>query len=294
MDVRQLSYAVAVADAGSFTRAATAIHVAQPSLSQAIRGLEDELGVALFHRLPRGVALTDAGAVVVEAGRRLLRDLATTKAAVADVAGVITGTLDLVALPTLAVDPVAGWIGAFRAAHPGVTVTLAEPEDTAGAGDIVRHGRAELGILELPVAGTDLVARPLVRQELVAVCPPGTRRRRRLPVRDLADLPLVTTPPGTSSRQLLDDALAGAGVLATIAVQTTQREALLALVVAGAGASLLPSAMAADAARRGAVTMPLDPPVHRQVGLVHRDAPLSPAAAAFAAVALGEVALGDP
>src|SRR4051794_38301016 len=106
MEVRQLRYALAVVDEGTFTAAAAACFVAQPSLSQAVAALERELGAALFLRLGRRVALTAAGEAFVPAAREALRAIGTVRADVAAVAGVLAGHLDLVALPTLAVDPV--------------------------------------------------------------------------------------------------------------------------------------------------------------------------------------------
>jgi DNA-binding transcriptional LysR family regulator len=121
---------------------------------------------------------------------------------------------------------------------------------------------------------------------VVAVLPPGSRRPRgALPVGRLAELPLVTLLRGTSSRHLLDDAFAAAGVTPAIAVETDQREALVPLVLAGAGATIVPRVMADTARRLGAVVAPLDPPITRALALVHRAAPLSPAAAAFVAIA---------
>src|SRR4051812_34312071 len=105
MDLRQLEYVVGVVDHGGFTRAATALHVAQPSLSQSVRTLERELGVELFHRVGRRAVLSAAGAAFVDGARQVLRDVATTRAAVAAVAGVEAGALDLVSLPTLTVEP---------------------------------------------------------------------------------------------------------------------------------------------------------------------------------------------
>src|ERR1043165_983563 len=107
MDLRQLSYFLAVVDEGTFTAAAAAVAVAQPSLSQAVRSLEAELGTPLFHRLGRAVRLTAAGDALVEPARQTLRDIDTARAAVEAVAGLMGGCLELAALPTLAADPVA-------------------------------------------------------------------------------------------------------------------------------------------------------------------------------------------
>jgi DNA-binding transcriptional LysR family regulator len=286
MELQQLRYALAVADEGSFTAAARVCFVAQPSLSQAVKTLERELGAPLFHRLGRRVTLTAAGDAFVPAARETLRALDTVRAGVAAVAGLVAGRLDLVALPTLAVDPVAPLVGWFRQAHPQVLVRLLQPDDLAGVVADVRSGAAELGLTEAPLAGERLVVHALGRQDVVAVLPPGSRRPRgALPVARLAELPLVTLLRGTSSRRLLDDAFAAAGVTPAIAVETDQREALVPLVLAGAGATIVPRVMADTARRLGAVVVPLDPPITRVLALVHRAAPLSPAAAAFIATA---------
>src|SRR4051794_22559991 len=113
MELQQLRYAVTVVDQGTFTAAAAACFVAQPSLSQAVRQLERELGVELFSRVGRRVALTPAGEAFVPAAREALRAVETIGAQVAAVAGLVAGHLDLVALPTLALDPVTPLVGAF-------------------------------------------------------------------------------------------------------------------------------------------------------------------------------------
>jgi DNA-binding transcriptional LysR family regulator len=287
MDLRQLAYVVAVVDHGGFTRAAGEVHVAQPSLSQAVRALEHELGVELFHRVGRRVVLSAAGEALLEPARQALRSVDVARAAVAAVAGLEGGHLDLVALPTLAVDPTAALVGAFRAAHPDVVVRLAEPEDAVDVIAMVRDGRCEIGLADVADPGPDLVARPLVVQQYRAVCPPGVQigRDDRVTIVALAGLPLVTTPPGTSTRQVLERAFEDAGLTPRVAVETEQREALLPLVLAGAGTALLPAPLAREAANRGAAVFRLTPGLSRAVRLVHRPGPLSPAANAFLALA---------
>ncbi|HET8931373.1 MAG TPA: LysR substrate-binding domain-containing protein [Acidimicrobiales bacterium] len=286
MNLQQVAYVVAAADLGSFTRAAASIPVTQPSLSQGIRTLERELGAPLFDRLGRQVRLTAAGRVFLGPARRLLRDAAVARDAVSDVAGLRAGRLDIVTLHTLAVDPLATMVGAFRARHPGVAVHIAEPDAADAAIEGVHDGAYEIGLVELPAA-PGLVVHELAAQELLAVCPPGTPIvDGRLPVRRLAEMPLITTPVGTATRRLVDDACATADVTATVAVETGHREALLPLVLAGAGTTFLPSPRAQIATAQGAVVASVDPPLNRTIGLIHREGPLSPAATAFVAVAL--------
>ena len=283
MELRQVEYVLAVVDHGSFTAGAEACGVAQPSLSEGVRRLEIELGVRLFHRVGRAVSLTDAGHAFEAPARRLVRERELVLDAVGAVRGLDTGSLDLVSLPTLAVDPVAALVGRFRAEHPGIAVRIDEPDSVADVEAMVADGRSELGFTELPVQRDELVAIKLARQELVAVCPPGTRlpAQGRLPVAALAGMPLVATTPGRSTRDLLDRALAAARVAPTIAVETSQREAIAPLVLAGAGTSVLPRAMADRLGEQGAVVARLVPALSRTVGIVHRASPLTPAARAF-------------
>ena len=166
MDIRQLRAVLAIVDQGSVTAAADELNVAQPSLSQTLRSLERELGVELFHRVGRRLVLSAAGAALIPPARQVVRDLATVKATVSAVTGLMSGYLDLVAEPTLAVDPVAGLIGEFRVAYPDVTVRLAEPEGAAELAARLEDGRSEVGLAELPVQGQALVSEPLVTQEL--------------------------------------------------------------------------------------------------------------------------------
>jgi DNA-binding transcriptional LysR family regulator len=129
-------------------------------------------------------------------------------------------------------------------------------------------------------------------QELLAVLPPdAVAAHRGIAMADLARRALVATPPGTSTRRLLDEAFSSAGVDPTIAVETAQREAILPLVLAGAGAALLPRPLAETAAALGAVVRPLRPKVVRSVVLIHRTGTLAPAAQAFVTLA-GRLARG--
>jgi LysR family carnitine catabolism transcriptional activator len=260
MELRQVEYVLAVIDEGSFTAGAHALGIAQPSLSEGVRRLEDEFGAQLFERRGRRVVLTEAGHAFEGPARRLLRE----HAAVHD-------------------DPLARLVGRFRVAHPGVTVRIADPDDTAALEARVADGRSELGLTDLPTTRDDLVSVGLGTQELVAVCPPGTRlpKTKTLPIARIAELPLIAGPRGTSMRETVDRALATAGSGSVIVVETAHRDAIGPLVLSGAGASFVPRSTGDALAASGAVVARVQPALVRQIGIVHRANPLSPAARAF-------------
>lgn len=312
MDERRLRYFLGVVDHGGVTRAADRLHVAQPSLSQSLRALERELGADLFLRSGRALRLTAAGEAFIGPARQALAALDAARAAVGEVSELLSGTLHVAALATLAVDPLSALIGRFRRAHPGVAVRVHEPDSAAAVSTLVRSGEAELGLAHLPLAQRaqsqraqtrrvqgqhDLRTAELGEQELLFVLPPAPPRRGRrtreeggdgddpLAPAALRAVPLVVSPPGTSTRILLEQALQAVGVTPLIAVETDAREAIVPLVLAGAGAALLPAPLAREAARRGARIRGARPRIARRIGLIHREAPLSPAARAFAALA---------
>jgi DNA-binding transcriptional LysR family regulator len=285
MDERRLRYFLAVIDNGGVTAAARRLLIAQPSLSQALRAFERELGVELFHRTGRGLKLTSAGTALVGPARKILRATDAARAAVQAVADVLAGTLELAALATLAIDPLADLLGHFRRRYPDVTVRVAEPEGVAELRALVAGGECELGLVDLEPAPVGFEVIVLGAQELMVVLPAGSKRAARpLNPDELAELPLIVSPPGTSTRNLLDQALGAATGVPKIAVETAARDAIVPLVLGGAGAALLPAPLAADAERRGAVVRRMRPAITRPIGLIHRRRELSPAAEAFAAL----------
>jgi DNA-binding transcriptional LysR family regulator len=294
MDLRRLRLFLAVVDESGFTAAAKVAHVAQPAVSLAVRELEQELGAPLLVRSRHGVTLTAAGEALVPPARQALRDVDTAAAAVAAVTGLVGGRLDIASLPTLAADPVADLVGRFRRAHPAVQVRLSDPDDSAAIAAAVRSGASEVGITDEGPANVGLRERPLLVQDLLAVSPPRRGRAaaedgRPFRLRRLDGAPLVLSPPGASLRTVVEAAAATAGVQLTVAVETAQREALIPLVLAGAGTTFLPPTLARAAQRLGATVQRTQPALRRTVVLVHRPGPLGPAARAFVTIAGLEV-----
>jgi DNA-binding transcriptional LysR family regulator len=282
VDLRQIQYFLAVVDHGGVTRAAAAICIAQPSLSQAIRGLERELDIELFHRTGRGLVLTTAGEALVAPARQVVADATTARAAVADVASLRAGRLDIAAHAALAVDPLTPAIATLRRHLPGISVRLLEPRDDEEMARLVREGNCELALTYLPIPDLGLPVRELGSQEVWGVLPPGTPAPDGpLPLRLLHDTPVIGIQGHSALRAAVLAALAEAGVRMRRATVTRHREAVVPMVLAGAGAAFLTRWYADEAARGGAVVRALDPPVVCRFALVHRPGALSPAAGAL-------------
>ena len=286
MNPRHLEFIVAVADHGNFTRAAEAVHVSQPSLSHAIAGIETQLGTPLFHRLGRRVSLTPAGETFVESARLVLRDLSVLYASVNAVTQLEAGRLDVAAPPALAAELVSRLVGDFRTRHPGVVVRIQTAENPHEIERYVRSGRCELALTMDPVE-PPLVSEIIGHQQHLVVFPPGTKLKSR-PVKqaDLADMPMVV-PSGAYQYYGLALDLPPGRDAPFVAVETESRQALIPLVQAHAGITFLPRGLAENASALGLVISELDPPLRREITLVTRPGPLSPAAKVFAELARG-------
>ena len=287
MDPRQLEYFLAVVEEGGMTRAAAALRIAQPSLSYSIKQLERELRGELFVRTARGVQLTSAGRSLVEPARQVLRDLSVARASVRAVLGLRGGSLDVVAVPALATDPLASMVGRYRRRFPEVRLRVVDPEDVDDAAAQVRSGRCEIGLVEDVVASAELEVYELASQDVVLVLPPGSPPEAG-PVDwdDLAQYEYVTSPRGRSvSRSRLEQIFARTGRELRICVESDHRTAVGDFVLAGAGAALMRRGIAESLVRLGAHIRHLDPVLTHRVTLIHRKDVLGPAASAFVAVA---------
>ena len=294
MDLRRLEYFLAVVQHGQVTSAASALRVAQPSLSQAIKALERDLGVQLFTREGRTLRPTRAGRALVEPARRVLGDLDTARAAVADVVELAAGWLDIAAHELLGRDPLVAALAAFHERYAGIPVRVHSPRDEDELVRLLADGRCELGLAFLPVPEAGLAVRPLGAQDVWVVLPPDadapTDPQAPMPVAALHDVAFVDSMRGYASpRSVIAAALREEKVLIRPVVRTRHRESILPMVVAGVGGTFTTGAYARDAARVGAVARRLEPSVTCDFALVHRDATLSPAARAFVRILLDMV-----
>jgi LysR family hydrogen peroxide-inducible transcriptional activator len=249
MDLRQLRYFLAIVDAGNFTRAAQRCGVAQPSLSQQIAKLEEELQQPLFDRLPRGAVLTEAGHRLAPHARGLVDAAERAAAVVRQGDEAVAGTLSVGAIPTLAPYLLPTVARRFLKRYPAVSLRLHE-EVTDRLVEMLAAGALDLALTSLPVNHPLLHAEPLGEEPLLAVLPAGhaLARKRRLVWADLAEEPfLVLHEMHCLSGQTMSFCRE-AGAEPRIVMRGEQLATILDLVSLGLGVSLAP-AMAARADR---------------------------------------------
>ncbi|MEU0843852.1 LysR family transcriptional regulator [Streptomyces sp. NPDC005962] len=289
MDARQLEYFLAIVEHGGFSKAAAALHVAQPSLSQAMATLEADLGVALFHRVGRGVVLSEAGAELLEPSRRVLRDLAAVRDTAAGLAGLHGGTVEVATMPSPGIEPLTTLIHRFAELHPSVTVSTQAAFTPDEVLSLVRSGACELGLLgsASPVNPAGLDVLHVEDQPFVVVAAPGGAIEDGVTIRpgDLAGQKLIASRTGSLMRSIVDDITATAGGTGTqIVTVVDHRTSILPLVLTGVGAAVLPSSWTRLARRCGAAVAPLEPTAHLHVAMVSLPAHLTPAARALLAL----------
>lgn len=282
MDFRQVEYFLAVVENDGINGAAGALGVAQPTVSQALRSLERELGVQLFYRIGRGMVLTAAGRSLVGPSRQILRDVTAVEELLASSEDEVVGRLDLTAFSALSTGPIVDLVAHFRRAYPKVAVRFSELRDEESTVSQIRDGHCEFVVVHLPVeGGGGLEFVELGEQEYWLAYPPGTALPDE-PVRlaHLPDIPMVFVPRGVSLGDEIEDAMRRAGSRPEIAVVVGQREARLPLVLAGIGGSFLERSLAESVSAQ-VVVRACDPPLTRAFGLAFDPQSLSPVGRAF-------------
>jgi DNA-binding transcriptional LysR family regulator len=284
VDLRLLRYFLAVIDHGGVTRAAQALYVAQPSVSQTLRTLEQRLGVELFERVGRGLVLTAAGRELEFRARQVLLEVDEAQLRVDRASHLEAGRVTVAAASTLAIHPLGPWVGQLLARHPGLQVHVVEPGSVTGVLGELRDGAAEIGLVELPVHEASLETVELPPEELVLVA--GPRTTECLP--DPVPRPMVATlTTGTVTREqrgATASERAMRDLLGRPRVRCAQRQLLWDLVQQDVVATFVPRAVA-QRLLPGAGVRSLDPPLFRRIGVVYRPGGLAPAARALLEIA---------
>jgi len=281
--LRPIRYVLTVADLRNFTRAAEALHVSQPALSQQIRQLESELGGPLFDRSGRTVSLTDFGRAYIEHAKQALAHLDAGRRALHDLRDLTRGLVRLAYTPTFSeylIDPA---LRRFRAAHPAVVIELSEKplEEIEGA---LARDELDLGIGFTDVRSEEIHAHPLFEERIALVVSrrhPLARRRKPVPAADLAATPMAMLSPDFVVRQFADAWFRGHQIRPPVMVQANTVGTVLKLVKQSALASILPSAVIGE--HEGLVSLAVSPglPQRTVALLTRRNAYTTLAAKAF-------------
>ncbi|MBC3839470.1 LysR family transcriptional regulator [Streptacidiphilus sp. 4-A2] len=285
MELRHLEHFLAVAETGSFTRAAARVHVVQSALSVSVRSLEADLGAKLFDRSTRRVELTEAGAALVTEARTTLAAARAARDAVAAVSDGTRGTVRIGIMQALPAIDLAALLTRFHAERPRVRIEPStHPDGSRGLVQAVADNHLDLALAALPgphPAGVDAVA--LHHEPILLAAPPGHPLADRPPVRlaDLADQAFLDLPDGWGSRMSVDLLFAAHHLSRRIVVEVADVAAVCQLTQAGLGVALLaPSTVPADQRPR---LVPVRPHATFTVSLVlPRHRRLSAAAQAFA------------
>jgi len=281
MEMHQLRYTVAVARAGNFSRAAEQCRVAQPSLSQQIQKLEDELGERLFDRLKSGVKLTPAGEVFLRRAVRILEEVDAAKREATDARALPGGVVTVGVLPTIAPYLLPRFLTAFTEKFPSVEVVI--QEDTTAR--LLKHLHAyeiDLALASLPIHDERLEVRELFSEELLLALPPGhpLARKRTVAVADLEGERLIVLQAGHCLGDQVLRFCDRRDLHPKISFRSAQLETIQALVRAGLGISLIPAmavqAPGADAPIYRSLSAPR--PDRRIVALWPKQRPLGRAA----------------
>jgi LysR family hydrogen peroxide-inducible transcriptional activator len=246
MEVHQLRYVCAIAETGSFSRAAERCQVAQPSLSQQVSKLEDELGTRLFDRLPRSVRLTDAGRTFLPHARTILHETELARSEVDGRRRDARGTVAVGVIPTIAPYYLPRRVTEFTRRFPDATLRIVE-ETTPVLIENLRTLSIDIAILSLPLRHRDLETVPLLTERLYAALPPDHPRAAApaIALRELRDERFVMLRDSHCFREISLAACHRAHLDPRIAFESNQIGSLLGMVAAGVGVALVPE-MAVD------------------------------------------------
>lgn len=246
MEFHQLRYVCAIADTGSFSRAAERCRVAQPSLSQQVLKLEDDLGARLFDRLGRSVRLTEAGRAFLPHARSILHQMEAARSGVEDKRTDVRGSVSVGVIPTIAPYLMPQCVAVFSKKYSEAKLRIIE-ETTPVLVENLRNLTLDVAILSLPLRHKEFEIIPLRTEPLYVVLPVGHPRAgaKTVSLKELRGEPFVMLRDGHCFRDVSVAACTRAKVNPKIAFESGQFSSLLGMVAAGVGVSLVPQ-MAVD------------------------------------------------
>ncbi len=285
MDLEALRSFYHVACERSFSRAAKKLHISQPAMSVRIKGLEDELSERLFDRAPKGVRLTEAGAVLFESTEKIFTDVENALSRLRELRASGGGQVRIGSSDTMSLYLFPPVLEKFRKKFRNAEISI-KHEHTSGILDLLVRGDLDFGVVTKPPSlDRRLEARPLFEEEYVAVCRRNDPllRRAQVSLKALDGRPMVALERGTETRDALDRELRRVGAEPRVVLETGNIEVQKHYAAAGFGCAILPESAVASRDRRKLQVRPLKgrPLKRTVVAVVSRDRYLPRAAAAL-------------
>ena len=274
MELRQLRYLVALAEERNFTRAAEHEHVAQPALSQQIRRLEEEVGLALVERTTRRTSLTDAGELLVVRARRVLAELEAADTELQALRGLTTGHVTIGAMHTMGPIDLSLVLALFNQLHPDVELTVRE-QSSEELAQMLRVDELDLAFLSVTerIESHGLGLQQLVSEELVVLLPLDHRlaRRRQVRMAELAQERFISYRQGARLRELLEGAGRHAGFEPRVTLESNESQRIRRLVARGLGVAILPRSDVEGHEHEVVMAFLTDPVLSRDITLAWRE-----------------------
>lgn len=247
LNLHHLRVFAAVAQHGSFSRAAVALRLSQPAVSKTVQELERQTQLALFDRSGRTPRLTDAGNALFARARELFGVERVAEEELGALRGLERGVLRVGASTTVATYFLPPLLARFHQQHPGVTLRVVSANTRAIARRLL-EGRLDIALVEGPVSHERITVLPWREDELVVIAPAAHPlvRKRRVRAADLINEPFILREPGSGTRVVAEAALAEHGVHPGTTVQLGSTEAIKQAVAAGLGLAVVSRASAAD------------------------------------------------
>jgi LysR family transcriptional regulator, nitrogen assimilation regulatory protein len=239
MDLKQLEYYVAVVEKGSFSRAAIALNLAQPSVSRQIALLEQELGQRLLERTGRGVTATEAGLALLGHARVMIDSAAQAKFQIKEMSTEPTGKIILGLPHRVAASLCVPLIAAFRKQLPRAMISVVEGLSLSVREGLIA-GRIDMGLLFDPAPTPLLTYEPLMREQLLLVTPQSFTLKKQVSLTDLTQFPMILPAAPNPIRNLVDAVLLPKKIVLNVIAEVGAVHTALQLVTHGVGCSILP------------------------------------------------------
>jgi LysR family cyn operon transcriptional activator len=268
LELRHLRYFLAIADTGSFTRAAERLHVTQPTLSHQVKQLESLVGTVLFERNTKEISLTAAGRLFKPYCERILKEIESSALAISELEGLMRGALRMAVFHSFSHSMLPAVLSEFALRYPGVHVTARLVPRVDMERDLL-NAELDFAVAYVVDDNDQIVADRLFDEELVLVV--GSKHayagRIAMPMRELAELPLVLLTAEFGARQFVDRFLAGAGLRPHVVLEMNAIEPILAIIRDSGLATVLSAGAIVDGAGLQTVRL-IEPVPKRTIGIL--------------------------